>query len=184
MFCDLVCLEVHLTVEDDELLLKAALDRTQEVVGTEVCLEHLVVSKVLPSQSLVELANMALLVAVSHVWEQLVVRVEVLVAEFAEAVIRPHVRCQGLSGVKSVLVGKDVLLAYAKVTEETVVVAIGMHLQVSPPSRGDIATLIWTVEAQENECVLESFLCLEADAKLCVRVRQLRRCEAAKISIL
>lgn len=115
----LMRLEVHLAIEDDEFLIQAFASGAEIMLSFEVMLEHVVVFEVLPPLRLTprRFANVTLLVAISHVNEQLVIRVKVRRAVFTESMVLLHVSSERLRSVKGVLVCEDLLVLYAQIAE-------------------------------------------------------------------
>jgi hypothetical protein len=78
-----MCLEVHLRVEYDELLVQAVSVRTQEVIFSKVHLEGVVVDVVLllPAPTVLAIAYVAAFVLVPTMRVKLVVSIESLATE-------------------------------------------------------------------------------------------------------
>lgn len=122
----LMCLEIHLGIEYNELLFQAFLVWTHEMILAEMKLKSIVVEIVLRLSSAVpSIAYVAALVSVATMCVKLVVTIEALSAETALGVAFETglVHCAGVvvavllmlaklgRGEKLMLVGKDLLVA-------------------------------------------------------------------------
>jgi hypothetical protein len=81
---ELMCLEVHLGLENHELLLQASLVQAEKMIASKVLFQRVIVNVVLRlAASAPSITDMATLVLVSAVSIQLVVAVEPYVTESA-----------------------------------------------------------------------------------------------------
>ena len=134
MHFQLVCLEVHLRVKYNELLLHALSVWAQEVVFSKVHLKRIVVDIVLllPAPTVLTIADVAAFVFVPTMRVELVVPVEALATEATfrmslESALIDRARvivaellmfAQIRKGKQLVLVGEDFLVARAEITRQ------------------------------------------------------------------
>jgi hypothetical protein len=80
-----MCLEIHLRIKHDKLLLQALPVRTQEVVFSEVDLERIIVDVILllPTAAVSAIADVATFVLVPAMGVELVIAIETLTTEAA-----------------------------------------------------------------------------------------------------
>lgn len=139
----LMCLEIHLGIEYNELLFQTFLVRTHEMILAEMELKSIVVEIVLRLSSTVpSITYVAALVSVATMCVELVVTIEALSAETALGVALETglVYCTGVvvavllmlaklgRGKKLMLVGEDLLVAGAQIAHGLVMDALDVSM--------------------------------------------------------
>jgi hypothetical protein len=176
MLADLMRFEIHGGIEDHKFLLLALCIHARIVIAVEVPLQVVIVEEVPRFARVVSITQMATLVSVTKVYEQLVVTVESLFAKFAirmslepsllRSAIRvcPLVLAQLLWGEELMLVREDFLVPSTQVTHDLLMLCPNVTVEVWPAQASFVTVRIRAVVAQEYNSVLKYLLLLVADA--------------------
>lgn len=182
MFAELVCLEVHLCVKNDKLLLHALTVRAEEVVVLEMLLESIVVPVIVRLSRVSPVAEETALVLVSAVFVELVIVIEALAAECTQGmaletgliysawlIVAPtHVLSNTLIAEQLMLVGKDLLVARAEVTHAFVVCRSRVPMKIRPSQTGKVAVWVRTVVSKQQDRVSHNIFARVPDADIIV----------------
>lgn len=189
MLFDLVSFQVHGGIEDDELLLHALGVGAWKVIPVEVLLQRVVVNKVSRVVSTgMPVAQVAALVSISTVSEQLILAIESLSAKATlrmtlkttlvdsswVVVTLPLVFPKLLLGEQLVLVRENLLIPGTQVAHDLLMCSPYVSMQIWPSQTCNIAARVWTVVPKQNHCVLEDLLLLVADTHVIVPEMKVR----------
>lgn len=185
MVTQLVSLQVHFGFEHNKLLIHTLAVRAQKVVFTEMLLQGRIVEKVMRLSRIPPVANKAALMLHATMLVQLIIIIEPLATETTQrmalktrlvggtrlVITAFHVSLQLLIGKQLMLVSEETFVAGAEVAHALLVGGFYMAMQVRPAKACKITVWVWTVVAQEEDCVADNiFICVfDTDIGVCRR---------------
>lgn len=172
MFSELVCLQIHVRIEDDKLLLHALPIRTQVVALLEMLLKSVVVPVVMRLPRVPPVTEETPLVLHATMLVQLIVIVEALPAESTQrmtlearlirraglVVAASHVFLEFLVREELVLVCEDSFVPRAQVAHALLVGTLDVSVQIRPAETGEIAVAIGAVVSKEQDGIAHDVL--------------------------